>query len=84
MKYWFVIQSETYNEEKDGGFLYAPKYQKNGRTAFHHENVKRIKRDDRIFCYCKSNIVAIAKALTDGYESMIPSSIKGRWNILLL
>ena len=80
MKYWFVIQSETYNEEKNGGFLYAPKYQKNGRTAFHHENVKRIKRDDRIFCYCKSNIVAIAKALTDGYESMIPSSIKGRWN----
>ncbi len=75
MAYWFVNQGASYEQERIGNFLYAPK-----DNLSHHRDVKRVKTGDIIFCNKKGNILSIAKALCDGYESPIPDSIKGLWD----
>ena len=74
MRYWFVNQGTSYEQERKENFLYAPK-----DNIKHHSNVKDIKAGDIIFCNKKGYILSIAKALSDGYESPIPDSIKGLW-----
>ena len=74
MRYWFVNQGTSYEQERKENFLYAPK-----DNIKHHINVKDIKTGDIIFCNKKGYILSIAKALSDGYESPIPDSIKGLW-----
>lgn len=80
MKYWFVNQGETYEEERKYNFLYAPSSNKEGAHRLYWTNVKNIKIGDIIFCNYKSKIVSIGKALTDGYDSPIPKCIEKKWN----
>jgi hypothetical protein len=79
MNYWFVNQGTSYEEEKNGGFIYAPKIGKNGASFQHWINVKLVKKGDIIFCNKKGNILSVARAISDGYESVIPASINGLW-----
>ncbi len=79
MKFWFVNQGTSYDSERDGGFIYAPKTNKNGSLLQHWLNVKFIKKGDIIFCNKKGNILSVAKAISDGYESVIPESLRGLW-----
>jgi hypothetical protein len=74
MRYWFVNQGTSYAQERNGNYLYAPK-----DSMKHHTNVKDVKAGDIIFCNKKGFILCVAKALSDGYESQIPDSIKGLW-----
>lgn len=80
MKYWFVNQGKTYEEERKYNFLYAPSSNKKGDHRSYWTNVKNIKIGDIIFCNYKSKIVSIGKALTDGYDSPIPKCIEKKWN----
>lgn len=80
MGYWFVNQGASYTEERKGGFIYAPKTNERGTMLQHWFNVKLVKKGDIIFCNNKGKILSVAKALSDGYESVIPNSIEGMWN----
>ena len=62
------------------GFIYAPKTNERGTMLQHWFNVKLVKKGDIIFCNNKGKILSVAKALSDGYESVIPNSIEGMWN----
>lgn len=75
MKYWFVNQGTSYYQERQENFLYSPK-----DNIKHHKNVKDVKVGDIIFCNKNGYILSIAKALSDGYESPIPDSIRGLWD----
>ncbi len=79
MKFWFVNQQKSYEDEKNGSYVYAPKYDKRKSTKYYWDNVKLIKKGDIIFCNKSPNIVAVAKAVSDGYGSVIPENIKGLW-----
>lgn len=80
MKYWLVNQGTSFEEEKNGGFIYAPKTNSSGSTFAHWTDVKRVKKGDVIFCNKKGNIMAIGIAMSNGYDAMIPDSIKGYWD----
>ncbi len=79
MKYWFVNQGTSYDEERKDGYLYAPAKNEKGTTLTHWSNVKHVKKGDIIFCNKKGYIISVAKALSDGYDSVIPDNIKGLW-----
>ena len=75
MRYWFVNQGKDYIEERNGNFLYAPK-----DNIKHHLNVLEVRSGDIIFCNKNGYILSIAKAVSDGYESVIPDDIEGQWD----
>ncbi len=72
MDYFFVFQNRTFYEEKNGGFLWAPKYGKDGGTKSHWAMMKNIHKGDAIIHSVKKEIVAISFALTDCYSSPRP------------
>lgn len=75
MRYWFVNQGTSYEQERKENFLYAPK-----DNIKHHKNVKDVKKGDIILCNKNGFILSVAKAMSDGYESPIPESIRGLWD----
>lgn len=80
MRFWFVNQGSTYKEEISDGFIYASRNNDNGETRQYWSNIKNVKKGDIIFSNKNANIVSVGVALTDGMESNIPDSIKGKWN----
>ena len=51
MAYWWVSQNETWKEERQGGYMWAPKQTNNGVTFFHWTNMTRVRPGDLIFSY---------------------------------
>ena len=49
--YWWVNQGQTHRSEKQGGFLWAPKQNKQGRPLKHHVDLLEAKVEDPIFTY---------------------------------
>lgn len=72
MNYWWVTQNKTSEEEIRGGYMWAPKVQQNGRTLAAYTFVSEVKKNDVIFSYVHSKIVAIGVALSDGYSASKP------------
>ena len=72
MSYWWVSQNQTYNEESNGGYLWAPKLSKSGDVIFHWENIKLIQPGDLIFSYYRQKIMSIAIARTESIDRVKP------------
>jgi len=79
--YWWVNQGKTFQEEVDGGFIWAPQESKTGSSLFHWDNVAEVKPGDLVFCYSKKHIRAVGQAVTEGDEGPKPESIASdEWN----
>lgn len=72
MQFWWVSQNKTYKDERDNGYLQAPKKNENGQSPFHWRNVCNIQPGDLIFSYYKQRIVSISSAKTAAYDAPIP------------
>lgn len=59
MNYFIVFQNKTYNEERVGEYLWAPKLTATGREIFHWSNMVKVKTGDIIFSMYKRNLVSI-------------------------
>lgn len=70
---WFVCQGSTFSEENGRKLLWAPKEGKNGRSFFHWENMKNIKKGDIIFNYSEG-LKGVSIATSDVYTSKNPFS----------
>lgn len=68
MRYFVVFQNKTFYEEKVGGYLWAPKANKQGRSMFHWSNMRKVKKGDIVFSSCKSSLVSINIAASDCYS----------------
>jgi hypothetical protein len=63
MNYFRVNQKQTYKQERNGGYLWAPKKDKSGKTKWHWESILLVNPDGIIFNHAKSthrNFLAIA------------------------
>jgi hypothetical protein len=74
MSFWWVTQNKSSEEELRGGYMWAPKLQRNGWSLSAYTNVSLVKTNDIIFSYVHSEIVAVGIALSDGYSSPKPHS----------
>ena len=73
--FWWVNQGQTFVQERDGEFVWAPQKNKNGHTFTHWVNVSKINQGDVVFHYAKGNIVAVSVARSDGREEDKPESL---------
>ncbi|MFD1122018.1 HNH endonuclease [Methylophilus flavus] len=62
MKYWWVSQGQTYKQEVYEGFMWSPKYSKNGRHNQFFDNMTKVEPGDVIFSYFNQAINAIGIA----------------------
>ena len=80
MAYWWVSQNQTYNQERGGGFLWAPKHNQDGIAFFHWSNMDRVQPGDVVFSYVGSKIVAASVAKSAAYASPRPGDMgEGLW-----
>ncbi|OHW63573.1 HNH endonuclease [Andreesenia angusta] len=79
MNYFFVFQNKTFKEEHLGGFLWAPKADKNGHTKSHWTMMTNVKKGDVIIHSVHKAIVAISFAISDCYSSSRPDTNFNDW-----
>ena len=72
MAYWWVFQNRTYDDERRGGFLWAPIRDAGGQTPHHWATVSEVRAGDLIFSCVDQQICAMAVAVSDGYPSPRP------------
>lgn len=82
MAFWWVSQNKTYNEERKGGYLWAPKRTRTGRRIYHWDTLKDVRKGDIIFSYFRQQIVAFSEAQGDAYNCNNPFYESGEdWEV---
>lgn len=74
INYWWVNQGKTHDNEKEGGFLWAPKQVKNGAALSHHIDLLKAEPGDIVFAYSNKSIRAICKVRETAVERAKPDS----------
>ena len=76
MAYWWVAQRTTFDEDRAGGLLWAPKLNKAKKTPYHWATLERIQPGDFVFSYMNKGIRAVGVATSHGYEDRRPEVFK--------
>jgi 5-methylcytosine-specific restriction protein A len=75
MAFWWVYQGQTFDRAFTGGYLWAPRKTRAGKTGYYYwSNVGRCAVGDIIFCHVKKEVVAIAKPKGAPYISPAPDA----------
>ncbi|UGY10187.1 HNH endonuclease [Phyllobacterium pellucidum] len=80
MAYWWVSQNQTYRQEQEGGYLWAPKSGANGVIFQHWSNMQLVKPGDVIFSYANQAIGAIGVASSAAYDAPQPEEFAENWH----
>jgi putative restriction endonuclease len=80
MAYWWVSQNQTYRQEREGGYLWAPKSGANGVVFHHWSNMQLVKPGDVIFSYANRLIGAIGVASSAAYDAPQPEEFAENWH----
>lgn len=75
IRYWWVNQGQTYKQEKEGGFLWAPQKSKQGIPLPHHVNLVNARPDDVVFCYSARELKSVGIIQEEAIEAPKPSEI---------
>lgn len=76
---YLVFQGDTYNEERTGQFIWAPKFTKDGRTMHHWDRLMDVREGDVIFHCSDGYIQAISRAKASFEDSARPDFATGDW-----
>lgn len=76
MKYFFVFQNKSYKEEKAGGFLWAPKANKDGQTFHHWTSMTKVEQGDVIFNSFNGELLSIILAKANYKEELKPVDLE--------
>lgn len=76
---YLVFQGDTYNEERTGQFIWAPKFTKDGRTMHHWDRLMDVREGDVIFHCSDGYIQAISRAKASFEDSARPDLATGDW-----
>jgi hypothetical protein len=83
VKFWWVNQGKTFNQEVQAGFLWSPKVDKNGAFNYSYQTMTLVEPGDVIFSYADSQIKAIGIAQRPAYLGPKPDfGVHGaNWNL---
>ena len=70
--FWWVNQGQTWRYEVDGGFMWAPKTNANGRRSTFYDNMLRVEVGDVVFSYFRGAISAVGVAVASASSSPKP------------
>lgn len=74
-KYWWVNQGNTYEQERDGAYLWAPKKTKDGKVLEHHKNLIHLQPGNVILHYAKGSLRAVSEVLETATEASRPAEL---------
>lgn len=80
MAYWWVSQNRTHKQERDGGYLWAPKSGSGGVVFTHWSNMTLVCPGDVIFSYAQQSIGAVGVASTSAYDAPQPEEFENAWD----
>jgi putative restriction endonuclease len=72
MAYWWVSQNKTWKDEKQGGYLWAPKTSKGGKIPHHWATMNDVRAGDTVFSYVNQSISAVSVVKTEAYSCPRP------------
>ncbi|CEG21491.1 hypothetical protein BN1080_00402 [Planococcus massiliensis] len=72
MSYFVVFQNKTFEEEKEGQYLWAPQKNNQGRGLFHWESMMRVRPGDIIFSMFRQHLVSVNLAKEQAIEAPNP------------
>ncbi|SFJ31815.1 AAA domain (dynein-related subfamily) [Halobacillus dabanensis] len=72
--YWWVNQGQTAKDEIEGGFLWAPKRNKQGTPLTHHTDLLKANPGDVVFAYSQGVIHSICEVMENAVTSKKPST----------
>lgn len=73
VRFWWVNQNQTFDQEFRGGYLWSPKRNSNGARNQFYENMREVAPGDVIFSFRDREIAAIGVAQSYGYECPKPT-----------
>ena len=73
--FWWVNQGQTYTQEKNGGYLWAPQKSKQGRALPHHVKLLEPKVGDIVFCYSSMEVKSVGVVKKTAVEAPKPLDI---------
>jgi len=73
VRFWWVNQNQTFDQEFSGGYLWSPKRNQNGASNQFYENMREVAPGDVIFSFRDQAIAAIGIAQSYCYECPCPS-----------
>ncbi|WP_249872444.1 McrB family protein [Oceanobacillus saliphilus] len=75
LSFWWVNQGQTYTQEKNGGYLWAPQHSKQGIALPHHVRLLEPKVGDIVFCYSSGEVKSVGVVKNTALEAPKPSEI---------
>lgn len=75
-QYFFVFQNKSFDAERRGGYLWAPKSNQDGRKVSHWIMMEEVHKGDIIIHSVNKNIRAISIAISDCYSANQPDELK--------
>jgi hypothetical protein len=72
-RYWWVNQKQTFQHEREGGYLWSPKTKKGGQRNPFYEFMRLVAPGDLILSFVDRRIVAVSVAISHCYESPKPT-----------
>jgi hypothetical protein len=73
LRYWWVNQNQTFDQEFSGGYLWSPKRNANGARNPFYEFMRAVAPGDAIFSFAGTRIAAIGIAQSTAYEAPKPA-----------
>jgi MoxR-like ATPase len=70
---WWVTQGKTYPRAKEGGYLWAPKHDKAGRTHADWDSLSLARQGDLVLNYANGKIKAISTVVDNAFDSDRPA-----------
>lgn len=78
MRYWWVNQNQTYQQEVGGGYMWSPKRAAGNRKNFSYEMMREIAPGDLILSFYQQHIAAVGIARTYCYDNAKPEEFGNR------
>ena len=72
MRFWWVNQNQTYDQEVSGGYLWSPKRKSNGARSYFYESMREIAPGDIVLSFKDTLIQAVGIAQSHCYSSPKP------------
>jgi putative restriction endonuclease len=73
MNYWWVNQNKTSRQEVEGGYIWSPKLQRDGKRNHFYETMREVAPGDVIFSFVNQHISNVGVAQSDCFEAPQPS-----------
>lgn len=72
MRYWWVSQNQTFQQEFEGGYLWSPKRNSDGSRNSFYEFMREVAPGDVVYSFFGKSIPAIGIASSHAYEAPKP------------